>query len=400
MTIMTENPPMAFATLAGERVFPAFDLCKLLRTVFDPIDGCRVAILIDLPDPVLAKEFAFLRAEGHAVQKKAFEVFYQGLQNGGMAKLGLSGGELFAYKSTGGSNLDLPENAVGTDGKIVNLAEDVYTPYDLILCISDYSATAPLTAHAKTYHFRGSTMHGLNDVIINSGLAVDYREVSDNAEKLRRGLTKAEKVEIDFVVAAEKYTLTLILNGQEAQKSHGLCHGRAPDIANLPAGEVYFVPEGAYGKFPMKYEEDGTLAIQHVMDGRIFDLEFISGNPETVEAHRRKLATDPVTGEIGELGLGTQVLPYSGADIQDEKTLGTVHVATGRSDHLGGHLVPSMFAESQNASHDDILFHPNKTPEINIPEVRWFKGDRTEVIIEHYRPSAFITGLLDDSGLV
>ncbi|MCC5848136.1 MAG: hypothetical protein JJU29_08580 [Verrucomicrobia bacterium] len=397
---MTENPPIAFPTLAGERAFPAFDLCKLLRTVFNPIEGCKVAILIDLPDPVLAKDFAFLRAEGHPVQKKAYEVFYQGLQNGGMAKLGLSGGELFAYETTGGSNLDLPENAVGTDGKIVNLANDVYTPYDLILCISDYSATAPLTAHAKTYNFRGSTMHGLNDIIISSGLAVDYREVSSDAEKMRLGLTKADKVEIDFVVGAEKCTLTLILNGQEAQKSHGLCHGRAPDIANLPAGEVYFVPEGAFGKFPMKYEEDGTLAIQHVMDGRIFDLEFISGNPETVEAHRLKLATDPVTGEIGELGLGTQVLPYSGADIQDEKTLGTVHVATGRSDHLGGHLVPGMFAEAKNASHDDILFHPNKTPEIKVPEVRWYKGDRTEVIIENYRPSAYITGLLNDSGLV
>lgn len=396
MLPLTAPQPHTFETLAGERTFPPFDLCKLLTTVFDPIDGCRVALMIDLDNPELVKDFAFLNHEGYAVQKKAYEVFYEELHNGAMAKMGLTGGELFAYETTGGSNLDLPETGYTTDGREVNLAEAVYKPYDLILCISDYSATAPLTAHAKKYGFRGSTMHGLNDIIVNSGLAVDYRECSRDAEKLRSGLTKADRVEIDFVVRGEVYTLKLLLNGQEAQKSHGLCHGRGPDIANLPAGEVYYVPEGAEGQFPMQYEHDDTVAIQHVKGGRIVDVEFVSGNPETVEAHKAKLVSDPVTGEIGELGLGTQVLPFCGADIQDEKTLGTVHVATGRSDHLGGHLVPEMFAESGNASHDDILFHPKKTLSIDVAQVRWYQGVREEVLIEHYRPSAFMLGLLDD----
>ncbi len=393
---MTATTNQTFPTLSGERAFPPFDLCKLLRTVFDPVEGCRVALLIDLDDPALAENFAFLDQEGYPVQKKAHEIFYRGLHEGGMEQLGLSGGELFAYKTTGGSNLDLPDTAVSTDGKVVDLAADVYTPYDLILCISDYSATAPLTAHAKKYGFRGSTMHGLNDIIVHSGLAVDYRDVSKEAEKLRLGLTRADQVEIDFKVQDKIYTLKLLLNRQEAQKSHGLCHGRDPDIANLPAGEVYFVPEGAEGQFPMRYEDDGTLAVQHVKDGRIVDVEFLSGDPATVEAHKAKLATDPVTGEIGELGFGTQELPFCDADIQDEKTFGTIHVATGRSDHLGGHLVPEMFAEAGNASHDDILFHPKKTPEIDVHQVRWSGQGREEILIEHYQPSAYLLGLLND----
>ncbi|MCC5844516.1 MAG: hypothetical protein JJU05_09715 [Verrucomicrobia bacterium] len=396
MIPLTAPQPRTFETLSGDRTFPPFDLCKLLTTVFDPIDGCRVALLIDLDDPEKVKDFAFLQEEGCPVQKKAYEVFYEELHSGAMAKLGLTGGELFAYQTTGGSNLDLPDTGFSTDGRKVNLAEEVYKPYDLILCITDYSATAPLTAHAKKYKFRGSTMHGLNDIIVHSGLSVEYRECSRDAEKLRSGLTKADRVEIDFDVGGTVHTLTLHLNGQEAQKSHGLCHGRAPDIANLPAGEVYFVPVGADGQFPMQYESDETIAIQHVKGGRIVDVEFVSGNPATVEAHKAKLVSDPVTGEIGELGLGTQVLPFCGADIQDEKTLGTVHVATGRSDHLGGHLVPEMFAEAQNASHDDILFHPKKTPGIGVAQVRWYQGDREEVLIENYRPSAFMLGLLDD----
>ena len=48
----------------------------------------------------------------------------------------------------------------------------------------------------------------------------------------------------------------------------------------------------------------------------------------TIDAHNAKLASDPVTGELGELGFGTQRLPVSGRDIQDEKILGTLHVAS------------------------------------------------------------------------
>ena len=42
----------------------------------------------------------------------------------------------------------------------------------------------------KKYGFRGATLHGINDVILSSGLAVDYQEVSKEAEKLRLELTK------------------------------------------------------------------------------------------------------------------------------------------------------------------------------------------------------------------
>jgi len=207
------------------------------------------------------------------------------------------------------------------------------------------------------------------------------------------GVTKADWVEIDFGCEGRDYTLRLLLNGQEAQKSHGLCRGEEPDVANLPAGEVYFVPEGAEGAFPHKYE-DGTLGVMSVSGGRIVTATLLKGNPETIATHNVKLASDPVTGELGELGLGTQLLPFSGRDIQDEKVRGTVHVATGRSDHLGGHLLPAMFAEKSNATHDDILFAPHKTPEIIVRQVRMKRGAQEEILIENYEPSAYLNSLV------
>jgi aminopeptidase len=372
--------------------FPPFDLGRLLSTVFAPKGGERVCVLIDLEDPREIEGLRFLENPDLTIQRKAHDVFYQGLRGGVLGDLGLKGGEIFAYELTGGSNLDLPEHAFAPDGRQLSLKEDVLRQYDIVLCVSTYSATAPLTAFAKELGFRGATLHGVNDIILSSGLAVDYNEVSVQAEKLRLGLTGADSVEIDFAVAGQTCTLRLIFGGQEAQKSHGLCRG-GPDVANLPAGEVYFVPVGAEGQFPMKYK-DGTLGMMEVRGGRIVKASLIQGAPSTVAEHNEKLSSDPVTGEIGELGFGTQDLPVSGRDIQDEKILGTLHVATGRSDHLGGRLTPSLFANRLNATHDDILFSPTKTPQIEVTQARMYRGGDMEIILERYEPSAYLRGLL------
>lgn len=377
------------------RQFPPFDLVQLLGTVFEPTDGCRVCILTDFDEPAeLIKDFNFLKQDGFPVQKKAHEAFYQGLHGGAMETLGMHGGEMFAYRCTHGSNLDLADEVWDTEGNQLSLDQDIYSKYDIVLCISTFSATAPLTAKCKEFGFRGATLHGLNDIILSSGLAVNYDEVSADAERIRLAMTKADSVEIDFALEDGRIlTAWLGLSQQEAQKSHGLCKGKSPDVANLPAGEVYFVPDDAHGHFPMKYE-DGTLGVLTVEKRNIIKSELIEGNQSTIDEHNARLADDPMTGTLGELGFGTQVLPVSGADIQDEKVLGTCHLATGRDDHLGGDIVPDMFKKHENSTHDDILFAPHKTPNFNIQEVRMNRGDQQEVIIQNFRPSPYIMDAL------
>ena len=378
-----------------KREFPLFDLSRLLTTVFKPTEGCKVCILTDFEEPAnLIKDFNFLGEEGFEVQKNAYKYFYEGLKEGVLDELGMTGGEMFAYRYTYGSNLDLKDEVWDTDGNQLSLDDDIYSKYDIVLCISTWSATAPLTAKCKEYNFRGSTMHGMNDVILRSGLAVDYEEVSADAEKIRLAMTKADSIEIDFELEdGTILTADLDLEGQEAQKSHGLCQGTTPDIANLPAGEIYYVPRSANGKFPMKYE-DGTLGVLDVVDRDVVKSTLIEGNQKTIDEHNQRLADDPMTGTLGELGFGTQVLPVSFQDIQDEKVLGTCHLATGRDDHLGGDIVPDMFKKHENSTHDDILFAPHKTPNFNVKEVRMNREGTQEVIIENFRPSQFIIDAL------
>ena len=391
---MITAPMSTIQSTAQGLQFPKFDLSRLLGTVFKPTFGRKVCILIDLPDLAEAKDYAFLKNPERPIQQRAHEHFYVGLKNGVAEELALKGGEMYAYMETTGSNLDLPDLCVDMNGKELSLERDIYPNYDIILCISTFSATAPLTAFAKQYGFRGATLHGVNDVILNSGLAVDYEVVSVDAEKLRLAMTRADAVEIHFTVQnGPDMTVRLELSQQQAQKSHGLCQGDKPDIANLPAGEVYFVPTGAEGTFPLKYE-DGTLGKLTVTGGRIIQAELIEGQQSTIDEHNARLTDDPMTGVLGELGFGTQVLPVSGADIQDEKVLGTCHLATGRDDHLGGHITPDQFKRHQNATHDDILFAPHKTPNFDIKQTRMFRDGKVTVLNEHFQPSKYLLDAL------
>jgi leucyl aminopeptidase (aminopeptidase T) len=378
---------------ASKRTFPPFSLKRLMETCFGKGSGEKLCVLIDLPDPSEVKDFAFLENPRLSIQNYGYKVFYQGFQNGGLEEMNYAGGEFYAYWETGGSNLDMEDDCYDIKGNKLSLDQDIYPNYDMILVVSSYSATAPLTAKAKEFGFRGATLHGLNQIIVDTGLSVDYNEVSANAERLRLGLTQADWFEIDFEVEGVTTTLRLLTDGQEAQKSHGLCPPGIPDVANLPAGEVYFVPESAEGQFPFKYDEE-TLGLLTVEDGKIVSSRLIYGDYDLIEDHNNRLKDDPMVGAIGELGFGTQVLPFSGRDIQDEKILGTIHVATGRDDHLGGKLTPDLFKEHKNASHDDVLYAPHKTPEVRIPEVRMRKNGETVVIMGNYRPGPFMVDLL------
>lgn len=376
--------------------FPPFSLTRLLGTCFGPGEGegDRICILIDLPHPETDMQgLAFLKKDAYTVQRYAYDVFHKGLSNSAMEELNYCGNALYAYRETGGSNLDLEDDVWDASGARASLRRDIYPNYDLILAITNYSATAPLTAQAKIHGFRGATLHGLNEIILGSGLSVNYLQVSEDTEKLRYAMTWADCFELDFTHLDNLFTLTIECEGQEAQKSHGLCPRGQPDVANLPAGEVYFVPRSAEGAFPFQYE-DGTVAELEVSDGTIRRARFRSGERALVEAHNCKLREDPATGILGELGFGTQCLPFSGRDIQDEKILGTCHVATGRSDHLGGDITPDLFKNRENASHDDVLYAPQKTPTIGMPEVRMRRNGDCEVVLRDYQPAEFLLNAL------
>ena len=110
-------------------------------------------------------------------------------------------------------------------------------------------------------------------------------------------MRRADWVEIDFTYGKDEFGLHLDLGQEEAQKSHGLCRG-GPDIANLPAGEIYYVPNDGSGRFPLTFE-DGTIGLMTVKGGRIVDSKLLKGTKDHHD-HKRKIQSDPATGEFEE----------------------------------------------------------------------------------------------------
>lgn len=373
--------------------FPPFDLVRLLRTVFLLNPGESFGVFTDLPDPREVVGFAYLEKDGYGPQKHAYKTLYQGLV-AARAELDLKDVAFYGYEEVGGSNLDLPETVLTPDGEELAL-RDALKRHTIVLYMGTYSATAPITALAKEMQFRGATLHGTNDTVLASGLAVDYEDVSARAERLRAGMTRADSMRMEWDVAGRRVELTLRLGQQEAQKSHGLVRTLG-DVANLPAGEVYYVPEGAEGLMPIQFEDEAkTIAVFNVADRGITGLEqFVRGDESHVRRFLGMIEFDPNAGQLTELGLGTQELPWAGTDIQDEKIIGTAHVATGRSDHLGGDISSASFKDKKNAYHNDILYTPVKTPEIDLVRVTMQRGGEETLILENYVPSEFIKKLL------
>ncbi|MFI5403293.1 MAG: hypothetical protein ACHQ1G_10175 [Planctomycetota bacterium] len=369
--------------------FEPFDLTRLLRTVFKLEQRESFGVFTDLPDPRAVEGFHYLGLPGLGPQKLAFTVLYSGL-----SVTGLGDAAFYAYEETGGSNLDLPAEVVTPEGRALKL-RDALAKHSISIFMGRYSATAPATALAKEMRFRGATMHGANEKVLATGLSVDYEQVSARAERLRRAMTRARSARMQWGVRGREVALDIALGEQEAQKSHGLVR-ETGDIANLPAGEVYFVPRDAEGVMPMKFEDEaGTIALLRVKGGGITGLEeVVQGDREEAERFLSVVRFDPNAGKITELGLGTQSLPWAGTDIQDEKILGTAHLATGRSDHLGGDIGPKDFRERRNAVHNDVLYTPVKTPEIDLARVTLSRGGEEITVVEHYKPSAAVQRLL------
>src|SRR5215813_66318 len=125
-----------------------FDLVRLLNTVFAPKPGERVGVFIDLSDPHALPRIDFAKEPKLVTQRIAYDVFYRGLLKR-KTELPFASVEFFAYEPTGGSNLELPPTVVDLSGKTLQLEADVFSRLDIVLYLSTFSATAPLTVIAK-----------------------------------------------------------------------------------------------------------------------------------------------------------------------------------------------------------------------------------------------------------
>jgi leucyl aminopeptidase (aminopeptidase T) len=180
---------------------------------------------------------------------------------------------------------------------------------------------------------RGATMPGVTEDMLARTMAVDFAVMAARSRVIAELLDSASSAHVSCPQGSD---FTLELTGRVGLPDDGDLTA-AGAFGNLPAGESFIAPLSGSGTIvaaslaPLGLsDEPATLTIQ---DGRIVAAEGGLG-PEylkRLEAH----------GELGtnlaELGVGTnECARLTGNVLEDEKILGTVHIAFGASAGIGG----------------------------------------------------------------
>lgn len=207
---------------------------------------------------------------------------------------------------------------------------------DVVLAPTTYSLShTQARLRATKAGVRIATMPMITEDIMSRGaMLADYNKVSRLTKRLAAKLDRAKNVEVTTRAGTE---LTFSITGRKAYLDTGIYH-EPGDFGNLPAGEVAVAPvEGT---------ADGCVVIDGSMvdtvRGRI-EISFekgiakkISGKPAPMLIKMLKEAGSK-SRNLAEFGIGTNPKArLIGNVLEDEKVLGTCHIALGDNSSFGG----------------------------------------------------------------
>jgi hypothetical protein len=189
----------------------------------------------------------------------------------------------------------------------------------------------------------------------------DFRELDEVAEVIGIALLRTQKIEIETRDPAGGQHIFRFATDRRPT----ICGSRINegDWDNIPSGETFILPRHGSGNgsvvvngsipgWPMGREECLVLKIAN---GKVVEVH--GSPPELEEAGRKLLFRDYEARrqlsknavKFSELGLGVNraVQTFHGTPIFDEKIYGTIHLAFGRNDQLGGDI--------KGAAHHDLV---------------------------------------------
>jgi leucyl aminopeptidase (aminopeptidase T) len=184
---------------------------------------------------------------------------------------------------------------------------------------------------------RVATMPGITQECLIRTMNADYRAIAERTIRVAGLLSSARIAHLTSELGTD---LTLPINEITAIASTGLIL-KPGQWGNLPSGEAYLRPEE--GKAEGVVVVDGALAGIGTVSGPV-RITVKDGAAVEVEggedAHRFAAMLDkvgPAARNVAELGVGTNDRAIlTGKILEDEKILGTVHVAFGNNASMGG----------------------------------------------------------------
>jgi leucyl aminopeptidase (aminopeptidase T) len=230
----------------------------------------------------------------------------------------------------------------------------------MLACDVLIAPTSKSLSHTEARHAaskagaRAATLPGITEDMLARTMVADYSAIKDRSQRLAGLLTDAETVRITSEAGTD---VTLSVAGRAGISDDGDLTTRGA-FGNLPAGEGFIAPV------------EGSTHGVIVFDGSIWPIGLLEDplRIEIVEGYATSISgkgadefrshLEPHGKEafaVAELGIGTnEAAELTGNVLEDEKILGTIHVAFGDNHSFGGTIRVS--------SHQDgIVLNPTVT---------------------------------------
>jgi aminopeptidase len=211
--------------------------------------------------------------------------------------------------------------------------------FDVVLIPTAKSLThTDARRSASSKGVRIATFPGITKEVMIRGMNADYKKISALSLKLKDILEKGHFIRVTAPAGTD---ISFEISGRTSFASKGLFHQKG-ESGNLPTGETFLAPlEGtSNGVFVV----DGSMAGLGLIKEANIRIEVKDGYAEKISggSAARKLIKqlDSVGRDarnIAEFGIGTNdSAKLSGILLEDEKVMGTVHIALGNNVSMGG----------------------------------------------------------------
>lgn len=210
--------------------------------------------------------------------------------------------------------------------------------FDVVLCPTSKSLTHTDSRRAASARgVRVATLPGVTEEVMVRCMNADYHAIADRTFRICDLMRQTSVVRVTAPAGTD---VTLPIAGREAHASSGLFRDKGL-WGNLPTGEAYLAP--VEGQSNGLVVVDGSMASVGLVDEPIrivvkdgYATDITGGASarrliQLLEPHGKDART------VAEFGIGTNDKAIlTGVILEDEKVMGTIHIAFGDNKSMGG----------------------------------------------------------------
>ncbi len=220
-----------------------------------------------------------------------------------------------------------------------HVAEEMKS-FDVILLVTSKSLSwTDARENASKAGARIASMPKISEETMQRAIDIHYGLLAEQNSALAKRMASAETIRI---TSASGTDLSLSTKGREWHCNDIGIYDKPGDWGNLPSGEVFAAPvEGtANGTFVIDASMAGIGKIENPITVKIkdgFAVEFIGSSEARSLKDMLAKIRDKNAFNIAEIGIGTNPKArICGNVLEDEKVMGTCHIAFGNSSFFGG----------------------------------------------------------------